>query len=443
MKAQESGRDWTFLPPSRLQPFEITTGQTELFWLPRDKTNQDNHQWGSQFKSEQPEKYRENEDRFLWLQYMDKIARPVLLNLANDQLKLAMPVMVSKKADNPAGRKEVAPLEALGRLFSGLAPWINADGGADEEIKLRDQYRNWSVKAIANAVDPSAKDYMQWTGGQPLVDASFLALGLIRAPWVWDHLPEAARQNLVAAFLLTRGTLAHYNNWILFAAMIETFFYKYGLPYDGARIDFAVNEFARHWYTGDGMFSDGMQFHLDYYNSFVIQPYLSAILENMDPQNHRYDFFLSPFKKIRERYAVLQERLINADGSFPVLGRSITYRGGVFHHLADMSYRKSLPDGILPSQVRSALTAVLRKTLDGVSVFDKNGWLAIGLSGSQPSLGEGYITTGSLYLCAEIFLPLGLPDTDPFWSAPAAPWTSVKAWNGEDIPADHAMEIDF
>ena len=39
---------------------------------------------------------------------------------------------------------------------------------------------------------PSAKDYMEWhNGGQPLVDASFIALGLLRCPWVWEHLDEA------------------------------------------------------------------------------------------------------------------------------------------------------------------------------------------------------------------------------------------------------------
>ena len=56
--------------------------------------------------------------------------------------------------------------------------------------------------------------------------------------------------------------------------MIETFFCKYNLPYDKVRIDFAVKEFSNHWYTGDGMFADGNKFHLDYYNSYVIQPYL-------------------------------------------------------------------------------------------------------------------------------------------------------------------------
>jgi hypothetical protein len=55
-------------------------------------------------------------------------------------------------------------------------------------------------------------------------------------------------------------------------------------------------------------------------------------------------------------------------------------------------------------------------------------------------LAEGYISTGSLYLCTTAFLPLGLPPGDPFWTAPAAEWTARRAWGGADLPADHALK---
>ena len=71
--------------------------------------------------------------------------------------------------------------------------------------------------------------------------------------------------------------------------------------------------------------------------------------------------------------------------------------------------------------------------------FDKNGWLRIGYTGSQIRMSEDYINTGSLYLCTAAFLPLGLPATDPFWSAPYRDWTAKKAWAGQDVGADHAI----
>ncbi|MBL7742340.1 MAG: DUF2264 domain-containing protein [Chitinophagaceae bacterium] len=382
-------------------------------------------------------------DRVLWLSYMDKIARPVMSLLAEDKLREKMPVVLANNIDNADHRSKVAYLEAFGRTFSGIAAWINSEGGTKEEAALRDQYRTWSLKAVANAVNPASRDYLKWDGGQPLVDASFLALGLIRCPWVWEHLDSMVKKQVVDVFITTRNTVPVYSNWLLFSAMIETFFCRYDLPYDPVRIDYGVKEFSQHWYTGDGMFSDGMQFHLDYYNSYVIQPYLAAILETVSKKRNSYNNFIPQFEKISKRYAEIQERLINTDGSFPVTGRSIVYRGGAFHHLADISLRKKLPVTVTAPQIRSALTAVIKKTLEAPSTFDKTGWLNIGLSGNQPGLAEFYITTGSLYLCAEIFLPLGLPETDEFWSSPAAPWTAVKAWSGQNLPADHALDIHF
>ncbi len=89
--------------------------------------------------------------------------------------------------------------------------------------------------------------------------------------------------------------------------------------------------------------------------------------------------------------------MINTDGSLSATGRSICYWGGAFHHLADMSLRKQLPQDLKPAQVRCALTAVLKKTFESPATFTKEGWLNIGLYGNQPNLAEGYINTGSVY----------------------------------------------
>ena len=388
----------------------------------------------------QPKK--DGNDRKLWLFYLDKIARPVLSNLAEDRLKEKMNVVLSPRVDNKENRTKASYLEAFGRTLSGISPWLNLEGGSKEEVDLRNQYRQWTLKAIAHAVDPSSKDYLTWSGGQPLVDASFFAFGLIRCPWLWEHLDTLVKQNVVTALKTSRSTVPVYSNWILFSAMIEAFFCKYGLEYDPVRIEYAVREFAQHWYIGDGTFSDGMQYHHDYYNSYVIQPYLAAVVEIMNKKSNSYRWYTENLDKITKRYAEIQERLINTDGSFPVTGRSITYRAGAFHHLADMAWRKQLPASLKPEQVRSALTAVIKKTLESSSTFTKEGWLNLGLYGLQPDLADSYINTGSLYLCTNVFLPLGLPETDDFWSKPSAAWTSVKVWNGENtIAADHALEI--
>lgn len=373
-----------------------------------------------------------------WLQYLDKVARPVLSNIAEDNLKQNMPVELSKRIDNPQHRKKVAYLEAFARTLSGIAPWLNAEGGSDKEIGLRKQYMKWAIKGIANAVDPDQKDYLVWEGGQPLVDASFFALALIRCPWLWKNLNDDVREKIVTALKASRPTIPVYSNWILFTGMVEAFFCKYDLPYDRVRIEYGIREFSEHWYVGDGMFSDGMHFAMDYYNSYVIQPYLATIIDAVHPRDKSFDWFKPKLEKISARYAELQERSINIDGSFPVVGRSIAYRGGAFHHLANMVLLKKLPESLKPGQIRAALFAVIKKTLDAPNTFTKDGWLYIGLCGHQTDLADFYINTGSLYLCSEIFLPLGLPADDPFWVDPEKPWTSKKVWNGTDVAADHS-----
>jgi hypothetical protein len=381
-------------------------------------------------------------DRQLWLSYMDKLARPVMENIASDKLKEKMPVVLSKTIDNADDRSKVAYLEAFGRTLCGIAPWLNLEGGSKEETTLRNQYREWALKGIANAVNPNAKDYLKWNGGQPLVDASFVAFGLIRCPWLWQHLDTAVKEQVTTVFKTTRSAIPGYNNWVLFSGMIEAFFCKYGLDFDPVRIEYAIREFAQHWYVGDGMFSDGLQFHFDYYNSIVIHPDLASIVAIVNEKNKTYQWFAPRLDQINKRYAEILERLINTDGSYPVTGRSIVYRGGVFHHLADIALRKSLPPSLKPAQVRSALTAVIKKTFEASSTFTNDGWLNIGLYGNQPDLADSYITTGSLYICADIFVPLGLPETDEFWSAPAEPWTSVKVWSGQNVSADHALDVN-
>lgn len=81
------------------------------------------------------------------------------------------------------------------------------------------------------------------------------------------------------------------------------------------------------------------------------------------------------------------------------------------------------------------------KQFKGNQNFNSEGWLIVGLNGSQLDISEKDINTGSLYLCCSIFLALGLKSNEVFWNAPASEWTSLKAWNGHKIPKD--QPIDF
>jgi hypothetical protein len=375
-------------------------------------------------------------ERAAWVAYATRIAEPVLSHLAAGTLKRAMPLEQAEGADRAA----VTHLEALGRLLAGLAPWLALPPSTDAEGRTRARLLDLARQAIGQAVDPASPDAMNvTTGGQPLVDAAFLAHAIVRAPAALGQaLDPGTRTRLVAALQATRTITPGFNNWLLFSAMVEAGLATLGAPADRMRVDYALRQHEQ-WYVGDGHYGDGASFHWDYYNSYVIQPMLLDVLEVLGAEPPAWAAMRAPVLARARRYAAIQERLIAPDGTFPAIGRSMAYRAGAFQLLAQVALRGALPDGVGPGQVRSALAAVLRRTLEPAGTFDDRGWLRIGLAGHQPGVGERYISTGSLYLCATAFLPLGLPATAPFWSQPPQPWTSRLAWSGASFPIDHAL----
>jgi hypothetical protein len=112
---------------------------------------------------------------------------------------------------------------------------------------------------------------------------------------------------------------------------------------------------------------------------------------------------------------------------------------GAFHHLARMAWKDALSEGMPPQQVRRALTKVIHKSLAPKGTFDEKGFLQIGVYGKQPSLGESYISTGSLYLCTTAFLPLGLPASHDFWSKEEALITMEQILTGQEALIDGAI----
>ena len=193
------------------------------------------------------------------------------------------------------------------------------------------------------------------------------------------------------------------------------------------------------WYKGDAWYGDGAELHLDYYNSLVIHPMLTDVLSVMKKHGLERAEFLERQLVRQQRMAAQLERMISPEATYPVVGRSIVYRFGVFHALSQIALLDKIPQPLSKGQIRSALTAVMQRQISMPGTFDENGWLKIGFSGSQINMSEPYINTGSLYMCTAVFLPLGLPANHPFWTEPYSEWTNLKAWKGVDVGADKAL----
>ena len=388
-----------------------------------------------------PQAGGQQSDREYWVEQLVRIVEPIYVNLSQNTLRKNMPVETNDGYNVPGNdRKDVTHLEALGRSFCGIAPWLNLGADNTPEGKIRARMIDLVVKGIANAVNPESPDYLRFDGpgSQPLVDAAFFAHGLLRAKDViWPALDEVTKQRIVKEFKASRKIRPHENNWLLFSATIEAALLEFTGEYEAALID---NAFAKHkeWYKGDGWYGDGKNFHLDYYNSYVIQPMLTDVSAVLKKHGKPWgDFYEVELPRLI-RFAVQQEKLISPEGTYPILGRSSGYRFGSFQVLSQVSLMQLLPNDINPAQVRCALTAVMKRQL-AEETFDKDGWLTLGWCGHQPGIADNYVSTGSAYLCTFIYLPLGLPADNPFWSAPAAQWSSQKAWSGQPIKADHAI----
>lgn len=384
--------------------------------------------------------HKKQKDRAFWVLSLTKIADPVLVNLSQNRLKKNMPVEVTVEG-NKRGRDKVTHLEAVGRLLCGISPWLELGADKTDEGKLREKYIELTTIGLQNSVDPNSPDKLNFTtDNQALVDAAFLAQSFLRAPTqIWEKLDAITQNRMLEAFKSTRIIKPNESNWLLFSAMIEATLLKLTGECKIETINYALTRFDD-WYKGDAWYGDGQNFHFDYYNSIVIHPMMLDIITVLKNKN-LIDSAVYSTKKIRSiRHAEQLERLISPEGTYPAIGRSLAYRFGVFHSLSQITLLKELPKELKPAQVRCALTSVIKKQIQQVGTFDKNGWLTLGFCGHQPEIAESYISTGSLYLCAAVFLPLGLPASDEFWNGEPEAWTNKKGWSGQMMKADHAIK---
>lgn len=372
-----------------------------------------------------------------------RIAEPVVTLMAKGELKARFPLEVSPIWD---GRKrDVAYMECFGRLASGLAPWLALPDDDTAEGRVRRDLRQKTLASYAQAVDPKGPDYLLWRGeGQALVDSAYFTNALIRAPKaLWEPLSGETKGRIVAEIKGLRRVVPPYTNWLLFAGMNEAFLLSIGEEYDPMRLDLAIRK-INEWYAGDGWVKDGERFHMDYYNSFVIHPFFLEILEVAAAK--KIPFWSGKIDEVRalalrraQRYAELLERFVSPEGTFPTIGRSLTYRTAAFQPLALLAWKKALPETLPEGQVRAALTAVHRAIFTNPTNF-KDGYLTIGFAGARPEIGDSYSNNGSMYITSEGFLALGLPATDSFWTSPAQDWTAKRAFANAPFKKDYAVD---
>lgn len=370
-----------------------------------------------------------------------KIASPVIKNIAEGTLRSSIPSSVH------TNRHELASMEAFARTLAGIAPWLESNATNNrEENALKHEYLTLTRLGIRNILNETSSDWLNFTiHNQAVVELAHITLGFLRSPVkLWDSFSEHYKLKIIKNLKLHRNHKIPHNNWILFAAIIETFIYKY-YPEQChfTVIDYGIRRMMT-WYIGDGWYSDGSLYHFDYYNSFAIHTFLIEIILVLKEKNHPLaEEFYQVIIARAQRHAKQLEMLIAPDGTIPMFGRSNVYRFGVFHLLSRLITLHLLPANLEKNigGLRNGMTAVINKFYHNKPLFDKDGWLYEGVIGYQPTKSDYYISRGSVYLCTMGLMQVALPPNDRFWTATDKQWTQRAIWSGNqhvepDYPED-------
>ncbi len=118
---------------------------------------------------------------------------------------------------------------------------------------------------------------------------------------------------------------------------------------------------------GERLYADGPDIAFDYYSSYVFHAMNLETLQAMvDAKvNTRLDYAQYRKRELRraQKFAIVLERMISPEGTFPVIGRSTPNRLAPLQPLALLAWYQQLPQDLSNGQVRAALTKVMHRNV--------------------------------------------------------------------------------
>lgn len=307
-------------------------------------------------------------------------------------------------------------LEGFARTFLLAGFRVAGQRGADPS-GLLDTY----ARGLAAGTDPHSPE--AWPRPDELdqakVEAASIALVLqLTRPWLWDRLDGAVRERTVDWLGRVVGQPYPPINWVWFRIVVESFLREAGGPFsiDDIEQDLAVHASLR---RPGGWLSDGQERAYDHYTGWALHLY--PLL-----WTHLFDVTgtLCP-PPLRQRWeqdlaAYLEDavRLVGADGSPLMQGRSLVYRFAAAAPLWVGAI--SGAGGLAPGLVRRAASGMLRHFTDH-GAFEPDGLLTLGWHGEWRGMRQSYSGPGSPYWAAKGMIGLMLPAGHPVWTAPEEP----------------------
>ncbi|MFD4949423.1 DUF2264 domain-containing protein [Streptomyces sp. NPDC058239] len=304
-------------------------------------------------------------------------------------------------------------LEGFARTFLLFAFRVAGSAG-EAPAGLIQSYAD-GLAAGTDPAHPEAWPRLAQECRQTLVEACSLALGLhLTRPWLWNQLPSAVQERIVAWFQGAWGLVIPDNNWHMFRVIVGEFLASVGGAHDRAEMD---TDLARieEFYVGDGWHRDGGDARsadcFDHYCGWAMHTYpvLWALMAG---------------ERGKARLPVLRERLsrfledfalfFGSDGAPMHQGRSLIYRFAA----TAAPWVGALADAtpLTPGQTRRLASGALRHFTDR-GFRDDRGIATLGWYGEFPPLVQRYSGPGSPYWLSKGFLGLLLPADHPCWTA--------------------------
>jgi hypothetical protein len=304
--------------------------------------------------------------------------------------------------------QEGSELEAWSRQLWSLAPLVAGGGRLPGIERVLDGFRN--------GPDPAHPDFWGYPEDmdQRLVETAAIGFALKVAPRsFWAPLDRTAREHLVGWLRSADRVRYVDNNWLFFRVLAHEGLREVGVEMDPSPAREALDRLES-FALGEGWYADGPDGPCDYYNPFAFHFYglLYAWWNGArDPGR------AGRFRARAARFAEDFQMWFASDGAAIPFGRSQTYRWAQasFWGAAGVAGLESVP----PGMARGYLLRNLRWWM-ARPIFSETGLISLGYGYPNLQMTEPYNAPGSPYWAGKALLPLLLPETHPFWSAPEA-----------------------
>ncbi|MFF3503348.1 DUF2264 domain-containing protein [Streptomyces sp. NPDC003247] len=254
---------------------------------------------------------------------------------------------------------------------------------------------------------------------QAKVEAASIALILqMTKPWLWDRLDDTVRETTIDWL---SGVIAQPYppiNWVWFRIVVESFLREAGGPWSATDIeqDLAVHASLR---RADGWLSDGQERAYDHYTGWALHTYpllwtsLFDVTGTLCPPDLR-----TTWEADLARYLDDAVRLVGADGSPLLQGRSLIYRFAAAAPFWTGALSGASP--LSPGLTRRVTSGIVDHFVRH-GVPDDTGLLTMGWHHPWPGMRQSYSGPGSPYWAAKGMLGLALPADHPVWTATEEP----------------------